>query len=129
MGLLALRYPSVRSRCNIAESSRTHHSLWKYVLVHSATSTLDFPRFLPRAAGQVPPIFAEIDWSTPSVWQQTVDRLNNTGCRFAELPLWSDVDDLADLVRIADELKQLSVADSTWTSLSSEVQTALAEAS
>jgi len=85
--------------------------------------------YLVGAAGKVPPIFADIDWSTPSVWQQTVDRLGNAGCRFAELPLWSDVDDLADLARIADELKQLAQADPAWTSLSSEVQTALADAS
>ncbi|HJN09953.1 MAG: TIGR04282 family arsenosugar biosynthesis glycosyltransferase [Pirellulaceae bacterium] len=85
--------------------------------------------YLVGAAGQVPPIFAEIDWSTPSVWQQTVDRLSSAGCRFAELPLWSDVDDLADLTRIADELTQLTQADPTWTSLYSHVQTALMDAS
>ncbi len=85
--------------------------------------------YLVGAAAHVPPIFADIDWSTPAVWQQTVDRLGNAGCSFAELPLWSDVDDLADLARIADELAQLAKADYTWVKLSSEVQTALADIS
>jgi glycosyltransferase A (GT-A) superfamily protein (DUF2064 family) len=85
--------------------------------------------YLVGAAGQVPPIFAGIDWSTPAVWQQTVDRLGNAGCRFAELPTWSDVDNLADLTRIADELTQLAKADPNWARLSSEVQTALADVS
>ena len=44
--------------------------------------------YLVGAAGQVPPIFTEIDWSTPAVWRQTVDRLGKAGCRFAELPPW-----------------------------------------
>ena len=85
--------------------------------------------YLVGAAGSVPPIFAEIDWSTPAVWQQTVDRLNEAGCRFAELPRWSDVDDLADLARMGEELTQLENTDSTWSSLSAAVQAALADAS
>ena len=85
--------------------------------------------YLIGATGQVPPIFTEIDWSTPSVWQQTVSRLNNAGCRFAELSPWYDIDDLADLRQFADELLRLAQTDPAWTGLSSEVQAALAGAS
>ena len=88
--------------------------------------TCDGGYYLVGATGQVPPIFAGIDWSTPSVWQQTIDRLHAASCRFAELPRWYDVDDLQDLFQVADELKQLVRTDpATWTRLSVEVQAAL----
>jgi hypothetical protein len=40
----------------------------------------------------VPPIFAGIDWSTPAVLEQTIERLRDTGLSLALLPPWYDVD-------------------------------------
>jgi rSAM/selenodomain-associated transferase 1 len=91
--------------------------------------TSDGGYYLVGATGRVPPIFAGIDWSSSLVWQQTLGRLHEAGSRFAELPVWYDVDDLADLRQIGDELKQLEQADPSWNGLSSEVQAALANAS
>jgi len=91
--------------------------------------THDGGYYLVGATGQAPPIFADIDWSTPEVWQQTTERLHRSGQSFMELPMWYDVDDLNDLKRIKDELKHLAQRDPTWTSLADEVQAALAHAS
>lgn len=91
--------------------------------------THDGGYYLVGATGQVPPIFTGIAWSTPSVWRQTVDRLREQDLRFAELPLWYDIDELADLIQAADELARLARADPAWTSLFDAVQAAMAEAS
>jgi rSAM/selenodomain-associated transferase 1 len=40
----------------------------------------------------VPPIFERIDWSTPEVLAQTIDRLDGKGLSVAVLPPWYDVD-------------------------------------
>lgn len=45
----------------------------------------------------LPAAFAGITWSTPTVAQQTLDRLLGAGLRCALLPLLSDVDTAADL--------------------------------
>jgi rSAM/selenodomain-associated transferase 1 len=49
--------------------------------------------YLVGAARRVPPIFDGIAWSTPAVWQQTMERLQSAGVAWHELPTWYDVDD------------------------------------
>ena len=60
--------------------------------------------YLIGAAGQVPPIFDDIAWSSEAVWGQTTNRLRSLGQDFRELPPWYDVDDEEDLRRLKNEL-------------------------
>jgi rSAM/selenodomain-associated transferase 1 len=60
--------------------------------------------YLIGAAERVPPVFAGVAWSSPNVWQQTVQRLEDAHCPFAQLPEWYDVDDLAGLRRLHRDL-------------------------
>jgi len=68
--------------------------------------TTDGGYYLVGAREATPPIFDEIAWSSPSVWQQTVDRLDALSITYRSLPRWYDVDDLADLHRLADDLSR-----------------------
>lgn len=67
--------------------------------------------YLVAAKGDVPPIFAGIDWSTDQVWPQTIARLESLRVRYATLPAWYDVDSEVDLRRMMRELKVLPVLD------------------
>ena len=49
-------------------------------------------------------IFEDIDWSTPAVFSQMVDRAAELGLKLVSLPLWYDVDDESSLRRLAIEL-------------------------
>lgn len=64
--------------------------------------------YLVAAKNEIPPIFAEIDWSTDQVWQQTVDRLVAVGLRhkagYATVPAWNDVDTVDDLRELRTQL-------------------------
>jgi uncharacterized protein len=51
-----------------------------------------------------PRLFADIDWSTERVFQQTVERAREIGLETQLLPLWFDVDDAAALERLQREL-------------------------
>ena len=51
-----------------------------------------------------PELFEEIDWSTSSVYQQTISRSEAINLRMIELPVWYDVDDLVSLNRLLCEL-------------------------
>ena len=51
-----------------------------------------------------PKLFEGIDWSTSSVYQQTICRSKDINLRRIELPMWYDVDDLASLNRLLCEL-------------------------
>jgi hypothetical protein len=62
--------------------------------------------YLVGAAGSVPPIFGEVEWSTGSVWDQTRRQLAAARIPYAQLPLWYDVDNVDDLRRLAAELQQ-----------------------
>lgn len=73
--------------------------------------TADGGYYLVGISGTVPPIFEGIDWSTDSVWQQTVDRLRAAGVTYAELPEWYDVDQAADLQTLRAELATPRCAD------------------
>jgi rSAM/selenodomain-associated transferase 1 len=80
--------------------------------------------YLVGARGRTPPIFAEIAWSTPGVWRQTVRCLKQAGISFGTLPTWYDVDDYQQLVRMADELR----AASTGGDIRCELRPAVEEA-
>ena len=49
-------------------------------------------------------VFADIDWSTDRVAEQTMARAQELGLRTELLPTWYDVDDCATLSRLCDEL-------------------------
>ncbi|HYO64027.1 MAG TPA: TIGR04282 family arsenosugar biosynthesis glycosyltransferase [Pyrinomonadaceae bacterium] len=51
-----------------------------------------------------PRIFADIEWSTPHVFAQTVEHARSLGLEVETLPRWYDVDDAASLARLAREL-------------------------
>ncbi len=53
------------------------------------------------------PIFAGIAWSSDCVFSQTIDRLIAAKARYALLPLWYDVDTLADLRFLEIHLKAM----------------------
>ncbi len=48
--------------------------------------------------------FERITWSTASVWEQTLDRVRETGLELLVLPTWYDVDDAATLQVLEGEL-------------------------
>ncbi len=56
------------------------------------------------AAALAPALFAEIDWSTPRVLAQTLERCRARGHRPALLERWADVDRPEDLRRLASVL-------------------------
>jgi uncharacterized protein len=49
-------------------------------------------------------LFDEVDWSTSSVYQQTISKAKEIKLPLAELPLWYDVDDKDSLNRLLSEL-------------------------
>lgn len=58
----------------------------------------------PRAAV----LFREIPWSTAKVLERTRDRAREAALRWRELPSWYDVDEPADLERLARDLHPAS---------------------
>lgn len=62
--------------------------------------------YLVGARHRVPPIFSEINWSTPDVWRQTITHLQSQRIRFAVLPSWYDVDQRDDLDRLLQEIER-----------------------
>jgi len=61
--------------------------------------------YLVGSRPPVAPIFEGIDWSTPDVFSQTIDRLRDTGLSLALLPPWYDVDTLDDWRMLAGHLR------------------------
>lgn len=66
--------------------------------------TNDGGYYLVGAANSSPPIFENINWSTPSVWKQTISRLNSAKLSYSTLPPQIDVDDYADLKQLFDSM-------------------------
>jgi rSAM/selenodomain-associated transferase 1 len=73
--------------------------------------------YLIGLAGGVPPIFNEMPWSTPQVWNETLNRLQAARLKFAVLPTWYDVDEAADLRRLAIELTGAVESAAEWPAL------------
>jgi len=84
--------------------------------------TSDGGYYLVGAAGEVPPIFDGVSWSTGAVWEQTVDRLTAAGCPFARLPEWWDVDDGDDLARLRRQLADPSVDTAEFAELRRSIE-------
>ena len=55
----------------------------------------------------VPEIFERIDWSTPDVLAQTIDRLDGTGRSVSVLPPWYDVDTPESLRMLRGHLRAM----------------------
>lgn len=67
--------------------------------------TEDGGYYLVGAQGpNVPPIFSDIPWSTPQVWDETVQSLQSAGTTFHTLRDWYDVDNMADYQRLLLDL-------------------------
>lgn len=49
-------------------------------------------------------MFEDIEWSTPNVFRQTVERAAEIKLEVVTLPVWYDVDDAATLVQLCDEI-------------------------
>ena len=67
--------------------------------------TEDGGYYLVGAAKRVPPIFADIPWSTPEVLPKTIDCLDKAGLSYTTLDPWYDVDEVYDLHRLIDDLQ------------------------
>ena len=63
--------------------------------------------YLVGCRGSAPPLFEGIDWSTPDVLGQTVDRLRDTGRSLAILPPWYDIDTPDDWTTLRGHLRAL----------------------
>lgn len=54
-----------------------------------------------------PGVFEDIEWSTPRVYQQTLERARNLGLRVDTVSAWYDVDEPSDLERLRQDLHVL----------------------
>ncbi len=61
--------------------------------------------YLVGAAKRVPPIFADIPWSTPGVLPKTIACLEKEGFSYTTLDPWYDVDEIYDLHRLIEDLR------------------------
>ncbi len=68
--------------------------------------SLDGGYYLIGVSGEVPPIFEGMPWSTPDLWEATTTRLREIGLPFVELPATYDVDDIHDLRRLREDLRE-----------------------
>lgn len=66
--------------------------------------TADGGYYLIGLREPVPNLFQNVDWSTPRVFEQTARNAARAGLRLQTLPLWYDVDTLADLQRLRGEI-------------------------
>ncbi len=60
--------------------------------------------YLIGLKGAHPELFAEINWSTSTVFAETVAAAEAAGIEIVKLPLWYDVDDSATLATVTAEL-------------------------
>lgn len=73
--------------------------------------TLDGGYYLVAARDRIPPIFADIPWSSGEVFAATVAKLQQSGCRFEQLETWYDVDRIDDLRRLEQDLRELATPE------------------
>jgi rSAM/selenodomain-associated transferase 1 len=85
--------------------------------------------YLVGARGHAPPIFRNVKWSTPRVWEQTIDALERAGLRrgegYATLPPWNDVDTMDDLRALHRELRTALAEDASLVRLAEAVARAV----
>jgi uncharacterized protein len=58
-------------------------------------------------------IFENVEWSSAKTFEQTKNNLLKIGFDLAELPVWYDIDNSADLLRLHDEFSQSETAQKT----------------
>jgi uncharacterized protein len=58
-------------------------------------------------------IFENVEWSSAKTFEQTKNNLLKIGFDLAELPVWYDIDNSADLLRLDDEFSQSETAQKT----------------
>jgi len=73
--------------------------------------TEDGGYWLVGAAGGVPDIFSGIPWSTPRVWQATIEALQAAKISYRVLPVCYDIDTGDDLQRLINELQNTVGSD------------------
>ena len=81
--------------------------------------------YLIGASGHIPCVFTGVSWSTPDVYDQTISLLRQADCAYASLPQWYDVDDLAGLHRLRDELARAPLLDDGLPGLQNKIENAL----
>jgi rSAM/selenodomain-associated transferase 1 len=60
----------------------------------------------------LPFVFDDISWSNPTVLQETITKVKNTGHSLSLLPIWSDVDTIADLKNLISRSKNTAFKSS-----------------
>jgi rSAM/selenodomain-associated transferase 1 len=78
--------------------------------------------YLVGVANRLSPIFEGIPWSTPEVWQRTIERLQATATAWHALPPWYDVDDEKSLHHLLDNLRLEREHDSHLARLDDRLQ-------
>ena len=53
----------------------------------------------------MPPVFAEVDWSTDNVLQQTITKLQDANISYSLLPPWLDIDTIDDFRELQQDLE------------------------
>jgi hypothetical protein len=81
--------------------------------------------YLIGIRGSIPDIFGNISWSTEKVFSQTVAVLENARVPYTILPKWYDVDDVADLRRLSEELNAKPLVDLRLSELRTSISSAL----
>ena len=61
--------------------------------------------YLIGARNIVPPVFAEVDWSTDNVLQQTITKLQDANISYSLLPPWLDIDTIDDFRELQQDLE------------------------
>ena len=69
----------------------------------------------------VPQLLEGIEWSGPQVFSQTLERAAEQGLRVIQLPAWNDIDEVADLPLLHEQLMRLA-DDPVWRPLSTMMQ-------
>lgn len=77
--------------------------------------------YLIGVSRRVPPIFDDMPWSTPELWQATISKLADAGIRYSVLQPWYDVDEMHDLTRLIEDLGAIAHSDAVLLKLQREI--------
>ncbi|MGY8770421.1 MAG: TIGR04282 family arsenosugar biosynthesis glycosyltransferase [Pirellulales bacterium] len=70
-------------------------------------------------------VFDDIPWSTETVFDATVQRLDQHAIPFRELPMWYDIDTQQDLIRLCIQLRSLDTPEPWAVQLIQKIETIL----
>ena len=82
--------------------------------------TFDGGYYLIGCAGHFPELFEEINWSTSSVYRETISRLSKNGMEWQELELSYDVDGPRELQQLYFDIDNLRLAGENHTAYHTE---------